>query len=54
MESGLGESSLHGFRAWVHCHIAMQPIPAGERSKNVPTSVAAIIMKLLARTAEER
>ena len=39
---------------WVHCHIARQPIPAGERSKNVPASVSAIIMKLLAKTAEER
>jgi PAS domain S-box-containing protein len=39
---------------WVHCHIARQPIPPGERLKNVPASVSAIIMKLLAKTAEER
>jgi len=39
---------------WVHCHIARQPIPPGERSKNVPAPVSAIIMKLLAKTAEER
>jgi predicted ATPase/signal transduction histidine kinase len=39
---------------WVHCHVARQPIPPGERSKNVPASVSAIIMKLLAKTAEER
>jgi serine/threonine protein kinase len=39
---------------WVHCHIARQPIPPKERSKDVPVSVSAIIMKLLAKTAEER
>ena len=39
---------------WVHCHIARQPIPPKERLKNVPASVSAIIMKLLAKTAEER
>jgi serine/threonine protein kinase len=39
---------------WVHCHIARQPVPPGERSKNVPATVSAIIMKLLAKTAEER
>jgi serine/threonine protein kinase len=39
---------------WVHCHIARQPVPPGERLKNVPASVSAIIMKLLAKTAEER
>src|SRR5437016_4718361 len=39
---------------WVHCHIARQPAPPSERLKNVPGSVSAIIMKLLAKTAEER
>jgi serine/threonine protein kinase len=39
---------------WVHCHIARQPVPPAERSKNVPAPVSAIIMKLLAKTAEER
>ena len=39
---------------WVHCHIARQPIPPKQRLKNVPASVSAIIMKLLAKTAEER
>jgi serine/threonine protein kinase len=37
---------------WVHCHIARQP-PA-ERLKSVPAPVNAIVMKLLAKTAEER
>ena len=39
---------------WVHCHIARRPVPPGERAKNVPGAVSAIIMKLLAKTAEER
>ena len=39
---------------WVHCHLARQAVPPGERSNNVPGSLSAIIMKLLAKTAEER
>jgi PAS domain S-box-containing protein len=39
---------------WVHCHIARQPAPPGERLKDLPGSVSAIIMKLLTKTAEER
>jgi len=39
---------------WVHCHIARQPPMPGERLDNVPATVSAITMKLLAKTAEER
>src|SRR6266700_5567628 len=39
---------------WVHCHIARQPVAPGIRSKDVPAPVSAIILKLLAKTAEER
>jgi predicted ATPase/transcriptional regulator with GAF, ATPase, and Fis domain len=39
---------------WVHCHIARQPMPPGERVANIPSPVSAIIMKLLAKTGEER
>ena len=39
---------------WVHCHIARRPVPPAERLENVPTQVSHIIMKLLAKTAEER
>ncbi len=39
---------------WVHCHIAKQPMTPAERRKDVPHSVSGIIMKLLAKTAEER
>jgi PAS domain S-box-containing protein len=40
--------------AWVHCHIARQPVPPVDRITDVPAVVSAIILKLLAKTAEER
>jgi predicted ATPase len=39
---------------WVHCHIARQPVSPGEMSAHVPAPLSAIVMKLLAKTAEER
>jgi PAS domain S-box-containing protein len=39
---------------WVHCHIAKKPISPSARLKNVPEPVSAIIMKLLAKAAEDR
>ena len=39
---------------WVHCHIARRPVPPADRVKEVPGVVSAIIMKLLAKTAEDR
>jgi PAS domain S-box-containing protein len=39
---------------WVHCHIARKPPSPDERSANIPLPVSRIIMKLLAKTAEER
>jgi predicted ATPase/transcriptional regulator with GAF, ATPase, and Fis domain/tRNA A-37 threonylcarbamoyl transferase component Bud32 len=38
---------------WVHCHIARQPAPPGDRAA-VPEPLSAIVMKLLAKNAEER
>jgi len=38
----------------VHCHIARQPNPPRVRFKGIPDAVSAIVMKLLAKTAEER
>jgi serine/threonine protein kinase len=38
----------------VHCHIARKPLPPNERSKSISVPVSEIIMKLLAKTAEER
>jgi PAS domain S-box-containing protein len=39
---------------WVHCHLARRPIPPAERTKGIPAPVSDLIMKLLAKTAEER
>ena len=39
---------------WVHCHIARHPVSPHERVKSVPPCVSAIVMKLLAKTPEER
>src|SRR6266852_4275705 len=39
---------------WVHCHIARQPMPPSERVGGVPAPLSGIVMKLLAKTAEER
>ncbi|WP_051391017.1 trifunctional serine/threonine-protein kinase/ATP-binding protein/sensor histidine kinase [Paraburkholderia mimosarum] len=39
---------------WVHCHIARKPVPPSETCPGVPVVVSAIIMKLMAKTAEER
>jgi PAS domain S-box-containing protein len=39
---------------WVHCHIARQPVPPNERDADVPGPLSAMVIKLLAKTAEER
>jgi PAS domain S-box-containing protein len=39
---------------WVHCHIARRPMPPSERVGGVPEPLSAIVMKLLAKVAEER
>ena len=39
---------------WMHCHTARQPVPPAERARDVPPAVSAIIMRLLAKTAEQR
>ena len=39
---------------WVHCHIARKPVPPAERLGTIPAQLSQIVMKLLAKTAEER
>ncbi|WP_258608443.1 AAA family ATPase [Mesorhizobium sp. AR10] len=39
---------------WVHCHIARRPTPPSERVSGIPGPVEAIVLKLLAKTAEDR
>ncbi len=38
----------------VHCHIAKQPVPPHELNPEIPKAVSNLVMKLLAKTAEER
>ncbi|RKE35751.1 putative ATPase [Paraburkholderia sp. BL23I1N1] len=39
---------------WIHCHVARLPIPLNEVANEVPSQLAAIVMRLLAKTAEDR
>ena len=39
---------------WVHCHIARHPVPPHERVKDAPRCLSAIVMKLMAKTPDER
>src|SRR5262249_50340272 len=39
---------------WVHCHLARQRAAPGERRKKIPAPISAIVMKLLAKRAEDR
>ena len=39
---------------WVHSHIARQPVAPDQYAKEIPAPLSAIVMKLLAKTAEER
>ncbi|MGY8663377.1 AAA family ATPase [Bradyrhizobium sp. UFLA05-109] len=39
---------------WVHCHLARTPLSPADRLKEIPSVVSAIVMKLLAKTAEDR
>src|SRR5215831_4283295 len=39
---------------WVHCHIARPPTPPRELVPAIPSIIEAIVMKLLAKTAEDR
>ncbi|MEH2182206.1 trifunctional serine/threonine-protein kinase/ATP-binding protein/sensor histidine kinase [Nostoc sp.] len=38
----------------LHCHIAKQPVPPEQIIDEIPKTVSSIVMKLLAKTAEER
>ena len=38
----------------VHCHIAKQPTPPHEINPEIPLTVSEIVMKLMAKTAEDR
>ncbi|WP_415804316.1 AAA family ATPase [Bordetella muralis] len=39
---------------WIHCHVARRPIDPCQRLVTVPSTVSTIIMRLLAKTPQER
>ncbi|HYY26470.1 MAG TPA: AAA family ATPase [Chthoniobacterales bacterium] len=39
---------------WIHCHIARRPTPPAVRRTEIPEALSAIVLKLLAKAAEER
>jgi PAS domain S-box-containing protein len=39
---------------WVHCHLARKPVAPAEQLKTVPGAISALVMKLLAKMAEDR
>jgi PAS domain S-box-containing protein len=39
---------------WIHCHVARAPVPPGHRLETIPVPISGLVMKLLAKTAEER
>jgi PAS domain S-box-containing protein len=39
---------------WVHCHIARRPATPSERESTVPAAISNLVLKLLAKSAEQR
>jgi predicted ATPase/signal transduction histidine kinase/DNA-binding response OmpR family regulator len=39
---------------WIYCHLARPPVPPADRVAAVPERLSALVLKLLAKTAEER
>jgi predicted ATPase/signal transduction histidine kinase/GAF domain-containing protein len=39
---------------WIHCHVARKPTPPSARVRGIPAPVEAIVLKLLAKDAEDR
>ena len=46
--------SAHDPLDWVHCHIARMPMPPRQRLETIPAPISQLVMKLLAKIAEER
>ncbi|MGE5703989.1 MAG: helix-turn-helix transcriptional regulator [Clostridia bacterium] len=51
-----GQFPLHGETKmeWAHAHIAKKPIPVHHRVPGLPRMISELVMKLLAKTAEDR
>src|SRR5271156_1439405 len=54
MLTGALPFAASGPMEWVHCHVARQPLAPSKRLETIPAPVSQIVMKLLAKAAEER
>jgi serine/threonine protein kinase len=54
MVTGVAPFTAEDPMEWIHCLLAVQPMPPNERSKGIPAQLSAIIMKLLAKMPEAR
>jgi PAS domain S-box-containing protein len=54
MLTGVLPFSAHDPLEWVHCHIAITPMPPSQRLATIPAPISQLVMKLLAKTGEER
>ncbi len=39
---------------WVHCHLAQHPVPPCEANPEIPSTISEIVLKLMAKNAEDR
>jgi PAS domain S-box-containing protein len=54
MLTGALPFSAHDPMEWVHCHIAKAPMLPCQRLETIPAPISRLVMKLLAKTPEER
>ena len=54
MLTGALPFTAHDPMEWVHCHIARTPVPPRELLATVPAPIFQLVMKLLAKNAEDR
>jgi PAS domain S-box-containing protein len=54
MLTGALPFTAHDPLEWIHCHIARAPMPPRQRLETIPAPISGLVMKLLAKTAEER
>ena len=54
MLTGTLPFTASGPMEWMHCHIARQPVNPAQRVRDLPERLCAIVLKLLAKGAEDR
>jgi energy-coupling factor transporter ATP-binding protein EcfA2 len=54
MLTGTLPFAAHEPLEWVHCHIARTPVPPRQWLESIPAPISRLVMKLLAKNAEDR